>query len=231
MAKRDVQLYCSLDNVSDIFQFLRYSNVLKNLEDDHWITDYDSACQVLFNDFVMITFSDIQAKREHSIPCPDFVNGWAKTNITRDGWKKIKKSFARYKYNTANKIFKIDVRDDTRLKLLKIKDELGFASYDEAFNYVLSEQQHREAEESDAITIHPVTSDETNSYYITDEIVAAHVLNRLPNEYKEAFKTVFQHVFCEGYLQAKNDKQRSVRKMQEHLETNKYLKDLLLSDS
>lgn len=246
MSKRDQQLYCTWEDVESVWVYLKQSNVLANLCADDWlIEDCEPALEELFS---LDELSDIDSMGIHQsyIVHPDKLNQWALTYLTRDAWRKIKKSYARFKYNQKNQIFKIDVKDETRRALLAMKDQLGSASYDE----VLQHQQRQlealqaklqQAQSEQQPPIEQSTNNSIQQYqvplsdkqhlqqqamYLTDEVLAQHLIERLPSDYRAALQVVIKNLFCEGYLQAKADKQRSVRKMQEHLETNDYLKQL-----
>lgn len=251
--KRDQQLYCTWEDVESVWNYLRQSNALRNLKESDWNKNSEEALEELF---CLDDKSSCQLKESTeylSIVHPEVMNNWATTYLSRDAWRKVKKAYARFKYNQKNRIYKIDLKDHTRLQLLAIKDELGFASYDEVLQYQhqqilelkqqLTELQDRAGQTSAVLTeahqqetkptihhqsihLHDKQQLQDQVTYLTDEFLTQYLLERLPNDYRSALTVVVKNLFCEGYLQAKADKLRSVRKMQEHLDTNDYLKQL-----
>lgn len=245
MSKRDQQLYCTWQDVESIWTFLKQSNALTNLRDEDWLTsDSEAALEQLF-ELAIASAANYTTQELEAAVHPDLLNGWIIKNLSREVWRTIKKSYARYKYNQKNRIFKIDLKDDTRLKLLAVKDELGFGSYDEVLQYQQQQIEELKQQLADAtskpaqvkkvatdssqhvqVTLHDQQQLNKQATFVTDELITQHLLERLPNDYRNALNVVIKNLFCEGYLQAKSDKQRTVRKMQEHLETNAYLKQV-----
>lgn len=256
MSKRDQQLYCTWEDVDSVWTYLKQSNALANLNEQDWlIEDHEPALEALFSlDATSAAYQDTHtdeiSRQTNAIVHPEIMNQWALKFLTRDAWRTVKKGYARHKYNQKNRIFKVDVKDDTRRKLLAVKDELGFASYDEVLQYqqqyitelkqqlaqLKKQEVNKETQEERVTPPAPVTGEHIQlsdkqrlvqqATFVTDELLTQHLIERLPNDYRSAITVVIKNLFCEGYLQAKSDKQRTVRKMQEHLETNTYLKQL-----
>lgn len=251
--KRDQQLYCTWEDVESVWNYLRQSNALRNLKESDWYKNSEEALEELFCLDDKSSSLLKESPEYFSAVHPEVMNNWATMYLTRDAWRKVKKAYARFKYNQKNRIYKIDLKDHTRLQLLAIKDELGFASYDEVLQYQhqqiselkqqLAELQDRVGQTSPDLTdahqqetkpathhlsvhLHDKHQLQDRVTYLTDEFLTQYLLERLPNEYRSALTVVVKNLFCEGYLQAKADKQRSIRKMQEHLDTNDYLKQL-----
>ncbi len=137
MSTRDQQLYPNSSNVHALTGFLLHTKALSRLLSVELLTTQRAATRAL---------SDKVKLWNESMPADDIcateLTGWVKAHISRDGWKKIKQSFARRNHSENNKLKRIDLKPDTLTRLKAVKAELGFASYDEVLDYLLSEDKN-----------------------------------------------------------------------------------------
>lgn len=135
MSNRDQQLYPNPDNVHKLVEYLLDTRVISRLPRKSFASTERQAKRLL-KDLV----GPWQTDKPDNQSCAEQLTQWAKSQLDRDGWRKVKLDFAKYQHNALHKPKRIDLKPVTLQRLIALKNELGFTSYDEVIDYYLPDE-------------------------------------------------------------------------------------------